>query len=94
MPGRRSRRISELQSAAPEVVGEAQRNGVVEITRYGHAVAYLISPEQRRRQEELEEAANRALWAIGIERALRDLREGRVVSWDEAAADLRRELER
>lgn len=88
----RSRPISKLQSAAPEVVREARRAGVVAITRYGRPVAYLVSPEERRQQEELAEAANRALWAIDIERALRDLRERRAVSWVEAVKALRTEL--
>lgn len=36
----------------------------------------------------LDEAAQRAIWAIDIERGLGALREGRTVPWDEAIARL------
>ncbi len=84
--------VSELQTSAPDLVRQARRRGVVPITRYGKTVAFLVSPQTRRRQEELERAANRALWAIDVARGMRDLEEGDVVEWDEVYAALEREL--
>ena len=89
-----SRPVSELQTRAPDLVREAQRAGTVPLTRYGKTVAYLVSPETRRRQEDLEQAANRALWAIDIARGMRDLEHGDVSDWDEVYEALARELGR
>lgn len=86
--------VSQLQTSAPDLVRQAQRNGFVPLTRYGKTVAYLVSPDTRRRQEELEQAANRALWAIDIARGMRDLERGDVTEWDEVYAALERELTR
>jgi antitoxin (DNA-binding transcriptional repressor) of toxin-antitoxin stability system len=92
MPADAARPVSELQTSAPELVRRAQRKGAVPLTRYGKTVAYLVSPESRRRQEELELAANRALWAIDIARGMRDLEQGDVMEWDEVYETLAREL--
>lgn len=86
--------VSELQTSAPDLVRQAQRRGAVPLTRYGKTVAYLVSPETRRRQEELEQAADRALWAIDIARGMRDLEQGDVTEWDEVYEALARELAR
>lgn len=88
----RSRPVSELQTRGPSLIREAQKNGSLALTRYGQTVAYLISPSTRERQEELERAANRAIWAIDLHRAMRDLRLGAVREWDEIYAELRSEL--
>ncbi len=92
MPADAARPVSELQTSAPELVRRAQRRGAVPLTRYGKTVAYLVSPELRRRQEELEQAANRALWAIDIARGMHDLEQGDVMEWDEVYETLAREL--
>lgn len=84
--------VSELQTSAPDLVRQAQRQGAVPLTRYGKTVAFLVSPQTRRRQEELERAANRALWAIDIARGMRDLEQGDVAEWDEVYESLEREL--
>lgn len=84
--------VSELQTSAPDLVRQAQRKGAVPLTRYGKTVAFLVSPETRRRQEELETAADRALWAIDVARGMRDLEQGDVAEWDEVYAALEREL--
>ncbi|MBI2323455.1 MAG: hypothetical protein HYU87_00605 [Chloroflexi bacterium] len=84
--------VSELQTSAPELVRQARRKGAVPLTRYGKTVAFLVSPETRRRQEDLEQAANRALWAIDIARGMHDLQRGDVTEWDEVYAGLEREL--
>lgn len=86
--------VSELQTSGPDLVRRAQRKGAVPLTRYGKTVAYIVSPETRRRQEDLELAANRALWAIDIARGLRDLERGDVTEWDEVYEALARELAR
>ena len=86
--------VSELQTSAPELVRQAHRKGAVPLTRYGKTIAYLVSPETRRRQEELERAANRALWAIDIARGMGDLKRGDVREWDEVYEALARELAR
>src|SRR6266542_4380524 len=86
--------VSELQTRAPDLVRHAQRKGAVPLTRYGKTVAYLVSPETHRRQAELQEAANRALWAIDIARGMRDLERGDVTEWDEVYEALARELGR
>ncbi|MDP9266525.1 MAG: type II toxin-antitoxin system Phd/YefM family antitoxin [Chloroflexota bacterium] len=84
-----SRQINELQRDAPDIVKQAER-GPVAITRYGKTVAVLESPEQHRRHHELDEALERAIWSIDIQRGMADLRKGRTVPWDEAIAHLRR----
>lgn len=89
----RSRPVSELQTRGPSLLREARKNGSLALTRYGKTVAYLISPDTRDRQEELERAADRAIWAIDLQRAMRDLKRGAVMDWDEIYAELRRELE-
>lgn len=83
-----TRQISELQAAAPEIVEQASQQGAVEITRYGRTVAWVESPAEHERHRMLDEAAQRAIWAIDIERGLGALREGRTVPWDEAIARL------
>lgn len=87
-----ARPVSELQTSGPRLVRQAQRDGAVALTRYGKTVAYLISPAVRQRHEQLDQAANRALWAIDIKRGLRDLEQGDVTEWDEVYAALGREL--
>lgn len=86
--------VSELQTRGPDLVRQARRRGAVPLTRYGKTIAYLVSPETRARQEELEQAANRALWAIDIARGLDDLERGDVSEWDEVYETLARELAR
>lgn len=87
-PLRRTRQISELQNDAPGVVAEAE-HGPVEIRRYRKPVAYIESVEQHREHEELDAALNRAIWALDLERALRNVREGQYKRWSEVAAKLR-----
>lgn len=80
-----------LQSAAPAVV-KATAEHAVEVRRYGDTVAFVVSPEQYRRSEALERALERAVWAYDVERAIRNVKEGRTTDWDEAVARLRAEL--
>lgn len=84
--------VSRLQTSGPDLVRQAARKGAVALTRYGKTVAYLVSPGTRERQQELEEAANRALWAIDIERGLEDLKRGDVSEWDKVYDALKHEL--
>lgn len=86
----KARPISELQRDAPEIVREASERGEVAITRYGETVAYVISPEERERAQEIERALNKAIWAIDFKRAMEDLEAGNVVEWEEVEAELRR----
>lgn len=86
---RARRSISELQREAPAIVRDASERGEVEITRYGEAVAYLVSPEERQRAQALEEAANRAMVAMEYKRAMEDWEAGHVLEWEEAEARLR-----
>ena len=79
------RQVSDLQSKGPAIVAEARKHPV-ELRRYSETVAYVVSPEQHKRSRQLEEAAQRALWAFAIQRGLKSLEEGRVTAWDEAAA--------
>lgn len=79
------RQVSDLQSKGPDIVAEAKKHPV-ELRRYSETVAYVISPEQHKRSRELDEAAQRALWAFAIQRGLTSLEEGRVTVWDEATA--------
>ncbi len=83
------RSISELQRDAPEIVREASERGEVEITRYGETVAYVISPSERSRREKMDAAAERAIWAIDFQRAMKDLKEGAVIDWEEVITRLR-----
>ncbi len=69
------RQVSELQSKGPEIVAEVKQHAV-ELRRYGDTVAFVISPEQHRKVTQLEEAAQRALWAFGIQRGMKSLEEG------------------
>ncbi len=85
---RRTRRISELQSDARGVVAEAE-HGPVEIRRYGKPVAYVESVEQHREHEDLDAALDRAIWALDLERALRNVSERRYKRWREVAVKLR-----
>lgn len=87
-----ARPVSELQTSGPSLVRQAKRNGALALTRYGKTVAFLVSPEVHHRQEELEQAANRALWALDIQRGLQDLEAGDVVEWNEMYGTLDREL--
>lgn len=80
------RQVSELQSNGADIVAQA-KDHPVELRRYSETVAYVISPAQHQRARQLEEAAQRALWAFAIQRGLQSLEEGRVTVWDEAAAD-------
>ena len=80
------RQVSELQSRGSAIVAEAKKHPV-ELRRYSETVAYLVSPEQHQRSTQLEEAAQRALWAFSIQRGLRSLEEGRVTEWDAATAE-------
>ena len=79
------RQVSDLQSKAAAIVAEAKKHPV-ELRRYGETVAYMVSPEQHRRSRELDEAAQRALWAFAIQRGLKSLEQGRVTVWDAATA--------
>ncbi len=88
MESRRSRQISELQSDAAGVVPEAER-GPVEIRRYSEPVAYIESVDQHREHQELDAALNRAIWALDLARAMRDVNEGNFERWDDVAATLR-----
>ena len=80
--------ISELQDRAPQLVREASE-APVGITRYGRLVAALISPDDLALFQELEDAAERALWLLDAERASRDLSSGAVEDWDKTVAKLR-----
>ena len=84
-----SRQINELQRAASDIVHEAGR-GPVAITRYGKTVAVIESPEQHRRHEELDEALERAIWSIDIQRGIAELKAGQTVPWDKAISRLRK----
>ncbi len=79
------RQVSDLQSKGPDILAEAKRHPV-ELRRYSETVAFVVSPEQHRRYRQLEEAARRALWAFSVQRALRNIEQGRFTPWDEAAA--------
>lgn len=79
------RQVSDLQSKGADIVAEAKKHPV-ELRRYSETVAFVVSPEQHERYRQLEEAARRALWAFSIQRALRNIEQGRFTVWDEAAA--------
>lgn len=83
-----TRQISELQSDAAGVVAQTER-GPIEIRRYSEPVAYLESVDQHREHQELDAALDRAIWALDVARALRNVEEGRVKRWAEVAAMLR-----
>lgn len=76
------RQVSDLQSRGADIVAEARKHPV-ELRRYSETVAYVVSPERHARLQQLEEAAQRALWGFVIARGLKSLEEGRVVTWDE-----------
>jgi PHD/YefM family antitoxin component YafN of YafNO toxin-antitoxin module len=80
--------VSELQDRAPQLIREANE-APIGITRYGRMVAALISPEDLSSFQELELAAERALWALDADRAAQDLARGTVEDWDDVVADLR-----
>lgn len=71
------RPVSKLQTSVPSLERQARPKGALAFTCYGKTVAFLVSPEMHKRQEDLEQAANRALWAIDIQRGLHDLEAGR-----------------
>lgn len=77
------KQVSDLQSQGADIVAEARRHHV-ELRRYGDTVAYVISPEEHARLQQLEEAAQRAYWGFVIARGLTSLAEGRITTWDEA----------
>lgn len=79
------RQVSDLQSNGADVIAEAKKHPV-ELRRYSETVAYVVSPERHERYQQLEEAAQRALWGFVIARGLKSLEEGRVTVWDEATA--------
>ncbi len=79
------RQVSDLQSSGADIVAEAKRHPV-ELRRYSETVAFVVSPERHARLQQLEEAAQRALWGFLIARGLKSLDEGRVNTWDEATA--------
>lgn len=81
------KQVSDLQSQGADIVAEAKKRHV-ELRRYGNTVAYVISPEEHKRLQQLEEAAERAYWGFIIARGLKSLQEGRVTTWD-AATDQR-----
>lgn len=83
------KQMSDLQTDASSVVAEAER-GSIEIRRYSQPVAYIESVEQHRENVELRSALNRAIWAVDLARALRNVREGKFREWDEAAALLKK----
>ena len=83
-----ARQISELQSAAPEVFAEAA-NGAVEIRRYSEPIGYVESVEEHREHQEMDAALNRTIWALDLQKALRNVSEGRYKQWGEVAAKLR-----
>lgn len=84
----RSRQISELQSDAPGVVAQAQQ-GPIEVRRYSKPVAYLESVIQHREHQELDAALDRAIWALDLARAMRNVQEGTYDRWEQVAATLR-----
>lgn len=86
--GTQTRQISELQADAAGVVAETER-GAVEIRRYSEPVAYLESVAQHREHQELDAALDRAIWALDLAKALRNVTEGRFKRWAEVAAMLR-----
>ncbi|HEX9270472.1 MAG TPA: hypothetical protein VF998_11570 [Candidatus Limnocylindria bacterium] len=77
------RPVSDLRSDGANIVAEAKKHPV-ELRRYGETVAFVVSPEQHARLQQLEEAARRAYWGFVIARGLNSLEEGRVAVWDEA----------
>ncbi len=86
--GERSRQISELQADAAGVVAQAEQ-GPIEIRRYREPVAYLESVNQHREHRELDEALNRAIWALDLARAMRNVKHGDFKRWERVAAKLR-----
>ncbi len=84
------RSISDLQRDAPGIVREASARGEVEITRYGEAVAYVVSPEERERLRRFKRAWERVDVAMQYKRAFEDLEAGNVVPWEEVEAELDR----
>lgn len=82
------RQMSELQTDAAGAVAKAAK-GPVEIRRYREPVAYLESVEQHREHEELDAALDRAIWALDIAKAMRNVREGKFKRLTEVAAILR-----
>lgn len=84
----RSRQVSELQKAAPEIFADAA-TGAVEIRRYQAAIGYIESVEDHREHEALTAAFRRAIWALDLRQALADVQEGTSEPWDRVAARLR-----
>lgn len=84
----RSRQISELQADAAGVVAQAEQ-GPIEIRRYRQAIAYLESVDQHREHRELDEALNRAIWALDLARAMRNVKQGDFKRWERVATKLR-----
>lgn len=84
----RVRQMNELQTDAAGVVAQAE-DGPVEIRRYSEPVAYIESVEQHREHQELDAALNRAIWALDVARALRNVSEGKFKRWGEVAAMLK-----
>ena len=82
------RRMSDLQTDAAGVVADAKR-GPIEIRRYSEPVAYIESVAQHREHVALDAALNRAIWAVDIARAMRNVSEGKFKEWGEVAAMLR-----
>jgi len=85
----KARQMSDLHRDAPAVVREASERGEVEIRRYGKAVAYVVSPQERRRAQWLERVVTRAVVAEQYRRAWEDLEAGNVVEGDEVEAMLK-----
>lgn len=82
------RQMSELQTDAAGVVARAAK-GPVEIRRYREPVAYVESVEQHREHQELDAALDRAIWALDIARAMRNVRDGRFKRLSQVTAMLR-----
>jgi prevent-host-death family protein len=85
--------VSELQDHAAELIRDASE-GPVGITRYGRLVAALISPDDLASFQELQRAAERALWALDVKRAADDLSSGDIEEWDDVVKQLRARYQR
>lgn len=84
----KARQVSELQKDAPQIFAEAVR-GPVEIRRYSDPIGYIESVEDHHEHEAMYAALNSAIWALDLERALRNLSEGKYKQWEAIAAKLR-----
>ena len=81
------RQMGDLQTDAAGVVAQAE--GSPRDPPLQRAGGVRRGVEQHREHQELDAALNRAIWALDVTRALRNVSEGKVKRWGEVAAMLK-----